>query len=124
MLLWLLAAAGGLALVMGSIVSAVPGEGGSWAPFFVFLMLAVDAQICTTVGALIVTRRSDNLVGWLLSAIGVGLVWTFAGFGLGVIRTAQAGPDDPLGGLFGWIGLVAFNPTEDPSRTIAVSHSR
>jgi hypothetical protein len=110
-LLWLLAAAGGLALVIGSFVTAVPGEGGPWAPFVVFLMLAVDAQICTTVGVLIVTRRSDNLVGWLLAAIGVGLVWTFAGFALSVSRTAQAGPNDPLGGLFGWIGLVAFNPT-------------
>ena len=109
--LWLLAAAGGLTMVIGSIVAADPAGGGSRTEVAVFTLLALNALTCTTVGALIVTRRPDNWVGWLLALTGVGLVLTFGGFVLAGIRTGQAGPDDPLAGLFSWTGLVAFNPT-------------
>jgi hypothetical protein len=67
--------------------------------------------VCTTVGVLIVLRRPGNLVGWTLAALGVGLVLTFAGFGSAGLRTDQVGPNDVLGGLFLWVGVVAFNPT-------------
>jgi hypothetical protein len=109
-LLWLLAAVGAVAMVMGTIVAVQPAEGRSWTPVAVFALIAVDALTCTTVGTLIVTRRPDNWVGWLLAVIGVGLVWTFAGFGIGVYLTERAGRNDLLAGLFGWIGLVLLNP--------------
>ncbi len=76
-----------------------------------FGLLAADALICTTVGVLIVMRRPENLVGWALAALGVGLVLTFAGFGSAGVRTELVGPDDTLAGLFLWMGVVAFNPT-------------
>jgi hypothetical protein len=119
-LLWVLTAVGLVAVVAGSLIAAVPAEGESWATFISFVVLAIDAQICATMGALIVLRRSDNWIGWLLAAIGVGLVWTFGGFSLAGIRTAEAGPGDPLGGLFAWIGVVCFNPTLALLGTIAI----
>jgi hypothetical protein len=109
--LWLFAAAGGLAIVIMTIFGADPTAGDFWSGILVFAFVAIDALTCTTVGALIVTRRPDNLVGWLLAALGVGLVLTFGGFGLADIRTPQAGADDLLGGLASWLGVVAFNPT-------------
>jgi hypothetical protein len=109
--LWLFAAAGGLAIVIMTITGADPAAGDFWSGILVFACIAIDALTCTTVGALIVTRRPDNLVGWLLAALGVGLVLTFGGFGLAGIRTPQAGPNDLLAGLAIWSGVVAFNPT-------------
>jgi len=109
--LWLFAAAGGSAIVIMTIIGADPAAGDFWPGILVFACIAIDALTCTTVGALIVTRRPDNLVGWLLAALGVGLVLTFGGFGLAGIRAPQAGPDDVLGGLASWLGVVAFNPT-------------
>ena len=109
--LWLLAAAGGSIIVVTAVIGSDPSARDAVAVFIVFAFIALDAVICTTVGALIVMRRSDNLVGWLLAALGVGLVLTFGGFGSAGIRTDQAGPSDPLAGLFLWIGVVAFNPT-------------
>jgi hypothetical protein len=109
--LWLFVVAGGLAIVILTIIGADPAASDLWAGVVVFACIAIDAVTCTTVGALIVTRRPDNLVGWLLAALGVGLVLTFAGFGLAGIRTTQAGLDDLLAGLAMWTGVVAFNPT-------------
>jgi hypothetical protein len=109
--LWLLTAAGGLAMVIGTIVASDPAGGGSWSTAVMFTLIAIDALTCTTVGLLIVTRRPGNWVGWLLALMGAGLVLTFAGFALAGIRTDQAAPDDLLAGLLSWSGLVAFNPT-------------
>lgn len=109
--LWLLTAAGGLAIVATAIIGSDPAARDAATVVIVFALIAVDALICTTVGALIVMRRPDNLVGWSLAATGVGLVLTFAGFGSAGIRTDLGGPDDVLAGLFLWMGVVAFNPT-------------
>jgi hypothetical protein len=109
--LWLFSAAGGLVIVITAIIGIDPAARDAWTVVIVFALVAIDALTCTTVGALIVMRRPDNLVGWLLAAIGVGLVLTFAGFGLAGTRTAQAGPDDSLAGFALWTGVVAFNPT-------------
>jgi hypothetical protein len=109
--LWLFAAAGALTIVIATNIGADPAADDFWPGLLVFGAIAVDALTCTTVGALIVTRRPDNLVGWLLAVLGVGLVLTFAGFGIGGVRTALAGRDDLLAGLAAWTGVVAFNPT-------------
>jgi hypothetical protein len=109
--LWLFSAAGGLVIVINAVMGIDPAARDAWTAVIVFALVAIDALTCTTVGALIVMRRPDNVVGWLLAAIGVGLVLTFAGFGLAGTRTAQAGPDDSLAGLALWTGVIAFNPT-------------
>ena len=109
--LWLLAAAGGLVIVATAVIGADPAAPDMVAAFLVFALIAFDAVICTTVGVLIVMRRPENLVGWALAALGVGLVLTFAGFGSAGLLSEQAGSDDTLAGLFLWIGVVAFNPT-------------
>jgi len=109
--LWLFAAAGALAIVIAVIIGADPAADDFWPGIIVFASIAIDALTCTTVGALIVMRRPDNVVGWLLAALGVGLVLTFAGFGIGGVRTSLAGRDDLLAGLAAWTGVVAFNPT-------------
>ena len=108
--MWLLTAAGGLAIVGSAIVGIDPAARDAAAAVTMFALIAADALTCTTVGALIVMRRPENLVGWLLAAVGVGLALTFAGFGSAGVRTEQVGPD-VLGGLFLWTGVVAFNPT-------------
>jgi hypothetical protein len=109
--LWLLTAAGGLVIVATAIIGLDSAARDAAAVVIVFTFVAIDALVCTTVGALIVMRRPDNLVGWSLAATGVGLALTFAGFGSAGIRTDQVGPDDTLAGLFLWTGVVAFNPT-------------
>ena len=109
--LWLLTAAGGLVIVATAIIGIDPAARDAAAAVIMFALIAMDALICTTVGALIVMRRPNNLVGWSLAATGVGLVLTFAGFGSAGIRTDQVGLDDTLAGLFLWTGVVAFNPT-------------
>ena len=109
--LWVLAAVGGLVIVATAIIGIDPAARDAAAVVIVFALLAFDALTCTTVGVLIVMRRPENLVGWVLAALGVGLVLTFAGFGSAGIRAEQAGPDDALAGLFLWTGVVAFNPT-------------
>lgn len=109
--LWALTAAGGLVIVATAIIGIEPAARDAAAAVIMFALVAFDALICTTVGVLIVMRRPENLVGWVLAALGVGLVLTFAGFGSAGIRTEQAGPDDTLAGLFLWTGVVAFNPT-------------
>ena len=109
--LWLLAATGGLVIVATAVIGADPAAPDMVAAFLVFALIAFDAVICTTVGVLIVMRRPENLVGWALAALGVGLVLTFAGFGSAGLLSEQAGADDTPAGLFLWIGVVAFNPT-------------
>jgi hypothetical protein len=109
--LWLLTAAGGVVIVATAIIGIDPAAREAAAVVIVFALIAIDALTCTTVGALIVIRRPDNLVGWSLAATGVGLVLTFAGFGSAGIRTDLVGPDDTLAGLFLWTGVVSFNPT-------------
>jgi hypothetical protein len=109
--LWVLAAAGGLVIVATAIIGIDPAARDVVAAVIMFVLIAFDALICTTVGVLIVMRRPTNLVGWTLAALGVGLVLTFAGFGSAGVRAEQAGPDDALAGLFLWVGVVAFNPT-------------
>jgi hypothetical protein len=109
--LWVLAAAGGLVIVATAIIGIDPAARDVAAVVTVFTLIAFDALVCTTVGVLIVRRRPDNLVGWTLAALGVGLVLTFAGFGSAGLRTDQVGSDDTLAGLFLWTGVVAFNPT-------------
>lgn len=109
--LWLFSAAGALVIVITAIIGIDPAAGDTLAAVTVFALVALDALTCTTVGALIVMRRPDNLVGWLLAALGVGLVLTFAGFGVAGTRTTQFGPDDTLAGLALWTGVLAFNPT-------------
>jgi len=109
--LWLITAAGGLVIVATAIIGIDPTARDVATAVFVFTFVAIDALVCTTVGALIVMRRPENLVGWSLAAIGVGLAMTFAGFGSAGIRTEQAGLDDGLAGLSLWMGVVAFNPT-------------
>ena len=109
--LWVLAAAGGLVIVATAIIGIDPAARDAVAVVTVFTLIAFDALVCTTVGVLIVLRRPGNLVGWTLAALGVGLVLTFAGFGSAGLRTDQVGPNDVLGGLFLWVGVVAFNPT-------------
>ena len=109
--LWFLAAAGGLAIVTTAIIGADPAKSDFVPAILMFACIAIDGLVCTTVGVLIVLRRPDNLVGWLLALLGVGLGLTFAGFGLAGVRTPQAGPDDLLAGIALWTGVVAFNPT-------------
>jgi hypothetical protein len=109
--LWLVTAAGGLIIVATAIIGIDPAARDAATVVIVFALIAIDALTCTTVGALIVMRRPDNLVGWSLAATGVGLVLTFGGFGSAGIRTDQVGPGDVLAGLFLWMGVVAFNPT-------------
>jgi len=109
--LWLLTAAGGLVIVVTAIIGNDPGAGDALVGIILFALIAIDALTCTTVGALIVTRRPDNLVGWLLAALGVCLVMTFGGFGVAGTRVTQFGPDDTLAGFALWTGVLAFNPT-------------
>jgi hypothetical protein len=109
--LWLLTAAGGLVIVITAIIGIDPAARDALAGVILFALIATDAVTCTTVGALIVTRRPDNLVGWLLAALGVGLVMTFGGFGVAGTRVTQFGPDDTLAGFALWTGVLAFNPT-------------
>ena len=109
--LWLLTAAGGLLIVITAIMGIDPAARDAVAGAIMFPLIAIDALTCTTVGALIVTRRPDNLVGWLLAVLGVGLVLTFGGFGVAGTRVTQFGPEDTLAGLALWTGVLAFNPT-------------
>jgi hypothetical protein len=109
--LWLVAAAGALLIVVTAIMGIDPAAHDALAGAIMFPLIAIDALTCTTVGALIVSRRPDNLVGWLLAALGVGLVMTFGGFGVAATRVTLFGPDDVLAGLGLWTGVLAFNPT-------------
>ena len=109
--LWLLTAAGGLVIVITAIIGIDPAARDALVGVVLFALIAIDALTCTTVGVLILRRRPDNLVGWLLAALGVGLVMTFGGFGVAGTRVTQFGPDDTLAGLALWTGVLAFNPT-------------
>ena len=109
--LWLFTAAGGLVILITAVIGRDRAARDAWTVVIVFALVAIDALICATVGALIVMRRPDNLVGWLMAALGVGLVLTFGGFGVAGSRTTLVGPDDLLAGLALWTGVLAFNPT-------------
>ena len=107
--LWLVTLIGATAMVIVWFsVNAVAAEPGPLTDGVLFVILAIDAFACATIGALIVVRQPRNWIGWLLSLVGVTIVGAFNGFGIGVWRAATFGRDDALGGWFGLLGVTSI----------------
>ncbi len=101
-LVWALAL--GLPALMVAALPLLPlvGERDGWALF------AYPAVVSTwaVMGAVIVVRRPDNIVGWLLWVVGIGLAvslvgqsWSF----ISVIRAGGALPGTTVGAWLSWL---------------------
>jgi hypothetical protein len=114
-LLWSMTAVGSVALI--AILWTDPifrgGASSSAEDAFTLLalpILAADATVFASMGALIVRRRPGNRVGWLLIATGLAIVATFGGFAVGASTTAKLGAAAPWAGWFSLLGGLAVYP--------------
>jgi hypothetical protein len=114
-LLWVLTAAGSVALIANLLTDPIFRESASSNEEDVFTLLALPilaagAAVFASMGALIVRRRPGNRVGWLLIATGLAIVTTFGGFAIGASATVSLGPADPRAGWFSLLGGLAIYP--------------
>ena len=91
-------AATGQVLFRTSGSTAAQGHGGA-------LMMGIVFPVFAGVGALIVSRRPDNVLGWLLSIEGVTSALTTNGLGYGYVHYALFGPGRawPAGEWVAWL---------------------
>ncbi|HEX5164650.1 MAG TPA: hypothetical protein VFV93_04575, partial [Thermomicrobiales bacterium] len=64
--------------------------------FVTYLSLAVAFGLFAVMGLLIVTRRPDNVMGWLYCAIGLGTAYTFVSPSYRLYTLERPGRDFPL----------------------------
>jgi hypothetical protein len=105
--IWTLAVLLGVAsLVFEAKIRSTPQEvtGGG-------LLAAGMALLCCTPGALIIARRPDNSVGWILCATGLGAALSGAAGGYGIYAVLTAPGSLPSGVAALWLSDLVYGPT-------------
>lgn len=107
--IWLATLAGAFVLIAAGQIG-FPGLSGS-SFTLVFVGLAFDVLVFTTVGAILSLRRPGNRVGIVLMVAAGSIVTTFLGFIFGGVLTSARGADDVLAGIASLLGGLGIDPT-------------